>query len=101
MLSGVRKCQHNVMRHGLKDGAGAPHSGSGRQPGKQEIPGKNTGCPAKIKFSLSVGVGERSHTSSKHKLLLKKQLIMTYPLEVSVDFTHNHSINSADAATRW
>ena len=56
---GNRKCQHFVKRYHLK--TNAPHKGPGRQPGSECVPGKNTGCPAKLKFTLS---GSTLHTSN-------------------------------------
>ena len=51
IVSGSRKCEHNVRRHHLKNGS--EHSGPGRQPGAERQPGKNTVCPASLTFSLS------------------------------------------------
>ena len=68
--------------------------GAGRQPGCKKIPGKDTCCPAKLQFSLS---GERLHTSDRYRLSITKQNKTNYPLELKLDYLHNHSINSADA----
>ena len=89
---GYRKCQHFVKRHHLK--TNAPHKGPGRQPGSECVPGKNAGCPAKLKFTLS---GSTLHTSNRYKLSITRKCKEEYPLEIILDFDHNHSINSADA----
>ena len=89
---GYRKCQHLVNRHHLK--TNVPHKGPGRQPGSACVPGKDTGCPAKIKFILS---GSNIHSSNRYKLSLTRKYKEEYPLEITLDFEHNHSINSADA----
>ena len=95
IVSGNRKCHHFVKRHGLKEGPPRPpHTGPGRNPGADKIPGKNTCCPAKIKFALS---GDRLHTSNRYRLSLTNQRKSAYPLEVILSYRHNHSINSADA----
>ena len=57
---GYRKCQHFVKRHHLK--TNVPHKGTGRQPGSECVPGKNTGCTAKLEFTLS---GSTLHTSNR------------------------------------
>ena len=95
VLSGYRKCHHFVKRHGLKEGPPRPpNTGPGRNPGANKVPGKNTCCPANIKFSLS---GDRLHTSNRHKSSITNQRKSAYPLEVKLSYQHNHSINSADA----
>ena len=93
VVSGYRKCQHNVCRHGMVKNS-APHTGSGRQPGSVKVPGKNTSCLANLKFSLS---GEKLHSSNRYKLSLTQMKKHKYPLEIKIDFIHNHSINAADA----
>ena len=92
VIRGYRKCHHNVRRHSLKPDA--THNGPGRQPGTECVPGKNTECPALLKFSLS---GSHLHGSRSKKLSLTRQNKDKYPLEVTLEFNHNHSINSADA----
>ena len=92
VIRGYRKRQHFVKRYGLKDSL--KHSDVERQPGSECIPGKNTSCPAKITFSLS---GERLHNSNRFKLSLTKQHKQKYPLEINLEFIHNHNINTADA----
>ena len=58
------------------------------------MPGKNTGCPAKLKFTLS---GSTLHTSIRYKPSITRKCKEEYPLEILLVFAHNHSINSADA----
>ena len=89
---GYRKCQHFVKRHHLK--TNARHKGPGRQPGSECVSSKNTGCSAKLKFTLS---GSTLHTSNRYKLSITRKCKEEYPLEIILDFDHNHSINSADA----
>jgi len=92
IVRGYRKCMHNVHRHDLKESE--PHKGPGRQPGAPCIPGKDTACPAKLKFSLS---GISLHTSNRSKMSITRKQKDEFPLEIDLDFVHNHSINSADA----
>ena len=91
IVNGIRKCHHAVRRHEVKEGP--RHSGPGRQSGCEKNPGKNT-CPSKLYFSLS---GDRLHTSNRYKLSLTKQNKSNYPLEIKLNYVHNHSIISADA----
>ena len=91
IIRGYRKCHHNVRRHSLM--IGEQHNGAGRQPGTECVPGKNTECPALLKFSLP---GSHLHTSHGYKQSLTQQTKDMYPLEITLDFMHNHSINSAD-----
>ena len=56
--------------------------------------GKNTGCPAKLKITLS---GSTLHTSNRYKLSITRKWKEEYPLVIILDFDHNHSINSVDA----
>ena len=92
IVSGIRKYHHGVTRHSLKDTQ--PHSGAGRQPGCEKIPGKDTCCPAKLQFSLP---GEGLYTSDQYRLSITKQNKTNYPLELKLDYLQNHCINSADA----
>ena len=92
IIRGYPKCHHNVRRHSLV--IGQQHNGTGRQPGAQCVPGKNTQCPALPKFTLS---GSHLHTSHRYKQSLTQQTKAMYPLEITLDFMHNHNINSADA----
>ena len=93
IMRGDRKCHHHVRRHNLKKDA--PHrSGSGRQPGAECQPGKNTDCLATINFILA---GDRLYNSKRYKLSNAKQLRIKFPLEFKVKYIHNHSINSAIA----
>ena len=62
------------------------------------MPGKNIGCPAKLKFTLS---GSTLHTSNRCKLSITRKCKEEYPLEILLDFDHNHSISSADALLRY
>ena len=41
--------------------------------------------------------GERLHSSKEYKLSITIQNKTNYPLELKLDYLHNHSINSADA----
>ena len=91
IIQGHRNC-HNVRRQSLK--IGEQHKGAGRQPGAECVPGKNTECPALLKLTLS---GSHLHTSRRYKLSLIQQTKDKYPLEIALDFIHDHSINSADA----
>ena len=94
IIGGSRKCEHNVRRQKLKDGL--PHSGPGRQPGAELQPGKNTICPANLTFSLSAA----KQNAPKNRSLQRRnehERRTKYPLELTLDFTHNHSINSANA----
>ena len=92
VLSGTRKCQHFVRRHHLKPDGTPNHPGPGRQPRAERQAGKDTQCPAKLSFSLS---GEKLHISKKSSTI--RQHLSEYPLEVKLDYHHNHSINSANA----
>ena len=93
VIRGYRKCHHNVRRHTLKDIA-PRKKGPGGQPGAERVPHKNTECPAVLNFTLS---GSQLHTSHHKKLSLTRRLKDTYPLEITLQFVHNHSINSGDA----
>ena len=81
-----------MRRHEVKEGP--HHSGPARQSGCEKNPGKNTCCPSKLYFSLS---GDRLHTSNRYKLSLTKQNKSNYPLEIKLNYVHNHSIISVDA----
>ena len=64
------------------------------QPGAECVPGKNTECPELLKFSLSASHLHRLH---RYKHSLTQQTKDMYPSEITLDFMHNHSINSDDA----
>ena len=67
------------------------------QEGNQEVNAclvNNTGCPAKLKFTVS---GSTLHTSNRYKLSITRKCKKDSPLEIILDFDHNHSNNSADA----
>ena len=66
------------------------HPVTGRQPGNEVEPGKNTCCSANISFSLS---GERLHSSKHQKMSLTNQHKDKYPLELKLSYIHIHSIN--------
>ena len=72
----------------------APHEGPGRQPGAECVPGKNTECPTKLNFTLS---GSSLHTSNLKRMSLTRMQKDQYPLDIELEFIHNHAINSADA----
>ena len=88
-----RKCIHKVRRHHLKDDKDT-HKGPGRQPGSECVPGKDTACEAKLKCTLSAS---SLHSSRRYKNSLTNSQKENYPLEVTLDYLHNHSINAADA----
>ena len=90
VVHGSRKCIYNVRRHHMK--MKAPHEGPGRQP--ECVPGKNTECPAKLNFTLS---GSSLHTSNRKRMSLTRMQKDQYPLDIELEFVHNHAINSADA----
>ena len=98
IISGTRKCHHKIKRHGLQEGPSRPkHSGPGKQPACENQPGKNTDCEAIYTFSLS---GSKLHTSRgerKNTFATTKEEVEKYPLLVKLNYTHNHSIHSANA----
>ena len=69
-FSGARKCVHRVQKIGTK---------------KDQSAGKNTECPSKITFKI--------RKSNKNDSLLP----LRYPTLVSIDYVHNHSVESAAA----
>ena len=98
IVSGIRKCHHAVKRHGLMEGPKRPkHTGPGRQPNDELQPRKNTDCPAMLNFALS---GKKLHTSRgelKKTFATSKEQVENHPLLIKLNYTHNHSIHSANA----
>ena len=81
LISGYRKCYHNVRKR----------TKSGRQGEEEEISkakttGKNTSCTASIKFALKK-TAEHVHGDD----------CSLFPLNISLNYNHNHSIESAFA----
>ena len=72
-LSGRRKCIHNVQKKGNKET-------------KDQRSGMNTNCEAFIKFKL-LKVEAHEHDDGCDK----------FPLEVHINYNHNHSVHSASA----
>ena len=79
ILSGVRKCHHNVRKR-FKSGD------EPRVLSDAQIKGKQTNCPAGISFKLKK-TPEHNHDRN----------CSLFPCEMSIEFIHNHSIESANA----
>ena len=81
ILSGSRKCHHNVRKR-TKSGNSADDDTIA--PTRSD--GKHTNCPARINFKLK---STEEHVHDENCSL--------FPLELSISFLHNHSIESANA----
>ena len=81
LLSGSRKCHHNVRKR-TKSGNSADDDTIA--PTRSD--GKHTNCPARINFKLK---STEEHVHDENYSL--------FPLELSISFLHNHSIESANA----
>ena len=93
VVSGARDCIHHVSKR-RPNSKNERHKGPGRQPGDEKNPGKNTDCPAKLKFKLA---GEALYGSNIMRNTDLRHDIRTYRLGLELTSTHNHSIKSADA----
>ena len=80
VVSGFRKCYHNVRKRS-KSG----NSADGALAGPKTV-GKDTSCPAGIKFKLKKTV-EHLHNED----------CSLFPLEITIDYNHNHCIESSNA----
>ena len=86
LAAGSRKCIHNVKSK--------PSKSSCEEKKRRSLqPGKDTNCAAMISFSLG---GERHH-QSKRFCPQNKDMAQEYPMFLRITYTHNHSINAADA----
>ena len=83
--AGSRKCIHNVKTK--SNGILCEKKSRSLQPGK------DTSCAAMISFTLA---GERYH-QSKRFCPENKVMAQDYPMLLRITYTHNHSINAADA----
>ena len=82
LVSGYRKCHHNIRKR-TKSGNESTDPDSLADP---KTEGKQTNCPASITFKLK---STKDHVHDENCLF--------FPLEVTLAFTHNHSIESANA----
>ena len=82
IIAGYRKCHHNIRKR-TKSGNNSTDPDALKDPKTQ---GKQTNCPASITFKLKTTV---EHEHDKNCSL--------HPLEVTLAFIHNHSIESANA----
>ena len=80
-VSGFRKCYHNVRKR-IKSGKKA----SNEAVAEPKTAGKDTSCPADIKFKLKKTV-EHLHNENCY----------IFPLEITINYNHNHCIESANA----
>ena len=94
VISGSRECIHHVSKRRSNSNKNERHKGPGRQPGDEKVPGKNTDCPANLKFKLA---GEALYGSTKMRKTEQRDDVRKYRLGFELEFTHNHSIKSADA----
>ena len=78
LLSGYRKCYHNVRKRSK--------SGTDDTPANPKTAGKDTSCPAIIKFKLK-----------KTETHVHDDDCSIFPLELTIIYDHNHSIESANA----
>ena len=82
LVSGYRKCHHNIRKR----------TKSGNQSTDPDVladtktEGKQTNCPASITFKLK---STKDHVHDEN--------CSFFPLEVTIAFSHNHSIESANA----
>ena len=89
LLSGVRKCIHNVN----KKNTGHELNKKGNKTGKIKEPGKDTNCPAEINFSISAPCDLACGNKKTDVQYMRDK----FPLKIKLYFNHNHSIHSADA----
>ena len=89
VLSGVRKCIHNVH----KKNTGHELNKKGNKTGKIKEPGKDTNCPAEINFSISAPCDLACGNKKTDVQYMRDK----FPLKIKLYFNHNHSIHSADA----
>ena len=80
VISGYRKCHHNVRKRKQSGDAAE------EEVPRQKTAGKDTDCPAGVKFKLK-----------KTKEHVHNEDCSLFPLEVTLIYTHNHSIASANA----
>ena len=78
VVSGHRKCHHNVRKRSK--------SGDPLDVVDDKTVGKQTNCPADIKFKLK-RTDDHEHDDN----------CLFFPLELTMNYTHNHSIESANA----
>ena len=86
ILSGIRKCIHNVNQKKITSELNKNQN----KTGKVREPGKNTNCPAELQFSISPPCKSVCNTDTHKKR-------NEYPLEIKLYYNHNHSIQAADA----
>lgn len=97
IMSGHRKCIHNVKYDKNKSQCTQQRplkgKGPGRKTGEDRVPGKQTCCEAKLSFHLAGNKLYQSKSSSSGKC--SEALI--YPMLIKMSYVHNHSINSSGA----
>ena len=97
ILSGYRKCIHNVKYYKSKRQCVQQRplkgKGPGRKTGEDRVPGKQTLCEAKLSFQLAGNKLYQSKSSSSDKCLEA----LKFPMLLKMSYVHNHSINSSDA----